>query len=58
MDVPVTGAPYSVTNKVTLSTVSTTPPLRMIQSDCIWIFPRTKQAYTNTVVTYRAPDKS
>ena len=58
MDVPVSGSPFSVTNHITLSTISTTPSVRMIRSDCIWVFPLTKQTFTNTVVTYRAPDQS
>jgi type II secretory pathway pseudopilin PulG len=64
MDVPVTGAPYSVTNYITLtnatlaSGLSSSVQLRMITSQCVWVFPFNGRAYTNTVVTFRAPDKS
>jgi prepilin-type N-terminal cleavage/methylation domain-containing protein len=57
LDVPSTGQPIWVTNLITISTVSTAPPLRMIRSDCIWSFSITGQFYTNTVITMRAPDQ-
>ncbi len=57
MDVPATGAPFYATNIITVSTVQTNPPLRMIRSDCTWTFPATAKIYTNTVITYRAPDE-
>jgi Tfp pilus assembly protein PilV len=57
MDVPATGAPFFATNKITLTTVTVAPPLRMIRSDCVWTFPRTGVVFTNTVVSYRAPDQ-
>jgi prepilin-type N-terminal cleavage/methylation domain-containing protein len=56
MDIPVSGAPYYVTNYIKLIQVSTSPELREVWSQCIWVFPRTGQLYTNTVITYRAPD--
>jgi type II secretory pathway pseudopilin PulG len=56
LDVPVTGTNYVyATNLTTVTTVSTTPPLKMISVDSVWRFPRGK-VFTNTVVTYRAPD--
>jgi type II secretory pathway pseudopilin PulG len=57
MDVPATGLPFYATNYITLTTVQTNPPLRMIRSDCAWTFPRTGRVFTNSVVTYRAPDQ-
>lgn len=57
MDIPATGSPFYATNIITLTTVQVTPPLRMIRSDCIWTFPRTGKTFTNTVITYRAPDQ-
>jgi type II secretory pathway pseudopilin PulG len=66
MDVPSTGAPFFATNIITITTVSNTPPLRMIRSDCVWSFPlyntmvgtnTVYEFFTNTVVTYRAPDQ-
>lgn len=57
MDVPATGAPFYATNTITITNVQANPPLRMIRSDCVWTFPRTGSVFTNTVVTYRAPDQ-
>jgi len=56
MDIPVSGAPYYVTNFISLRQVSTSPQLREVKSQCVWTFPRTGQKFTNTVITYRAPD--
>ena len=56
MDVPVSGAPLYVTNYIKLIQISTSPQLREVWSQCIWTFPLTKQSFTNTVITYRAPD--
>ena len=61
MDIPVSGAPYYVTNYITLTTVtipSSSAQLRQVRSDCVWVFPRTGKTFTNTVITYRAPDKA
>lgn len=56
LDVPVTGTNYVyATNVTSISTVSTDPPLKMIRVDTTWRFPRGK-VFTNTVMTYRAPD--
>ena len=56
MDIPVSGAPFYVTNNIKLIQLSTSPQLREVWSQCVWTFPRTGQLYTNTVITYRAPD--
>ena len=57
MDVPVSGAPFYVTNYIKLIQISTSPQLREVWSQCIWIFPPTGRSYTNTVITYRGPDR-
>ena len=59
MDVPATGAPFSAMNIITITCVPTSSgaPLRMIRSDCVWTFPSTGKTFTNTMVTYRAPDQ-
>lgn len=44
------------TNVTTISVVSTNPPLKMIQVDCSWRF-LDQRSFTNTIVTYRAPDQ-
>jgi prepilin-type N-terminal cleavage/methylation domain-containing protein len=57
MDVPVTGSPFYVTNYITLIQISTTPELREVWSQCVWTFPRTGKIFTNTVITWRGPDR-
>ena len=57
MDVPVTGAPFYVTNYISLMQLSTSPQLREVWSQCVWTFPPTNQKFTNTVITYRGPDR-
>lgn len=56
MDIPVSGAPYYVTNYITLTQISISPQLREVWSQCVWSFPSTGKRFTNTVITYRAPD--
>ncbi len=58
LDIPVSGAAIPVTNLVTISWVSSLPPmLRQIRSDAVWTFPLTGATYTNTTITIRAPDQ-
>ena len=55
MDLPTVSTNASFANVyTTISTVSTAPPLRMVQADCVWRFPG-RGWFTNTMVTYRAP---
>ena len=59
MDVPLTGSQLTncyVTNYISLKQISLSPQLREVTSKCVWTFPRTGQRFTNTVITYRAPD--
>lgn len=57
LGLPVSGTNFTfATDYTTISNVSSTPPLRMIQVDCVWQFTDGKM-FTNTVVTYRAPDE-
>ena len=56
MDVPMSGAPFYVTNYISLRQLPGTVQLREVTSKCVWTFPRTGQKFTNTVITYRAPD--
>lgn len=55
MDIPVSGtnAVYG-TVKTTITTISTSPAIKMIRVDCTWPF-MNGRTYTNTVVTYRSP---
>jgi hypothetical protein len=47
----------NVTNKITISTISSIPALRQIRSDSSWTFPLTGKIYVNTVISYRSPDR-
>lgn len=55
MDLPISGtnAIYA-TNYISITTVSTYPPLKMIRVDCVWPF-LNGRLYTNTLVDYRSP---
>lgn len=44
------------TNFTLISTISTNPPVKMVRVDCVWRF-LSRGLFTNTLVTYRAPDK-
>jgi prepilin-type N-terminal cleavage/methylation domain-containing protein len=57
LDIPVVGTNIAyATNFATVTTLSTTPPLKMIQVDCVWAF-WDRGNFTNTVITYRSPDQ-
>ena len=57
-DVPQSGAPLLLTNQITITDLLTGGPyLRMIRSDVYWRFPLTGRLYTNTIITFRAPDQ-
>jgi type II secretory pathway pseudopilin PulG len=57
LDVPSNGSLIYVTNFITITSYSATPPIREIRSDCVWTYPITGQICTNTVITLRAPDQ-
>ena len=44
------------TIKTDISQISTTPPLRRIRVDCIWLF-KGSEPVTNSIETCRAPDQ-
>ena len=57
LDIPMTGSNIvCATNYTTITTISAAPPLKMISVETVWSFSLSKRLYTNTVVTYRAPD--
>jgi prepilin-type N-terminal cleavage/methylation domain-containing protein len=57
LDVPLHGGRMSLaTNTITITTIRTNPPLRAIQVDCVWAY-HDGRLFTNSVVTYRAPDQ-
>ena len=61
LDVPVAkGNVLYATNYISITTVSTFPPVRELRADCVWKMlngSRTRGLFTNTVVTLRAPDQ-
>jgi hypothetical protein len=50
-----TGVTYA-TNFTQITAISTSPPLKRIRVDCVWVF-GTSQLMTNTIETCRAPDQ-
>ena len=57
LDLPMTGNNITyATNRIFVTTISTKPPLRQIKVECSWNF-MNKRTFTNTIVTYRAPDQ-
>jgi type II secretory pathway pseudopilin PulG len=57
LDIPIAGTNFTfATNYTTVSSITTTPPLKLIQVQCVWRF-QTGGVFTNTVTTYRAPDQ-
>lgn len=57
LDIPISGTNIAyATNKITITTISANPPLKLIRVDCTWPF-LNRGTFTNTVFTYRAPDQ-
>ena|SRR3954468_16610324 len=55
--VPVVGgAMLYGTNRVSVTLVSSAPPLKLVQVDCVWSYPM-RGPFTNSVVMYRSPDQ-
>jgi len=50
-----TGVSYA-TNITQITTISTSPPLKRIHVDCVWLF-GTSELMTNTIESCRAPDQ-
>jgi Tfp pilus assembly protein PilV len=44
------------TNTTTITTIANNPPLKMVQVDCVWTYPR-RGRFTNSVYTYRAANQ-
>ncbi len=56
LDIPINQSNIAyATNYTTITTVSTNPPLRMVRVDTVWRC-MDRGPFTNTIVTYRAPD--
>ena len=57
LDVPITKTNIVyATNRTTITTISTAPPLKMVRVECTWRF-LNRGLFTNSVATYRAPDQ-
>ena len=57
LDVPLWGTNVMyATNTTSISTVSTDPPLKMIQVQTVWAF-GSRGLFTNETATYRGPDQ-
>ena len=57
LDIPISGTNIVyATNRTSVRTISTTPPLKEISVETTWRF-MNRGVFTNTVVTYRAPDQ-
>jgi len=54
--IPYQGQAPIVTNLVSVTTVSSNPPIRQIRSDCVWTF-MSRGPFTNTAITLRAADQ-
>jgi type II secretory pathway pseudopilin PulG len=50
-----TGVTYA-TNIAQITTISTSPPLKRVRVDCVWVY-GTSQVMTNTIETCRGPDQ-
>lgn len=57
LDLPISGSNVvSAVTYTTITTVSKTPPLKLVRVDCVWPY-RERGFFTNTLVTYRAPEQ-
>ncbi|MSU20294.1 MAG: hypothetical protein EXS30_02740 [Pedosphaera sp.] len=57
LDIPISGTNVVyATNITTITSMSATPPLKMIRVDCSWMF-LSRGPFTNTVATYRTSDQ-
>jgi prepilin-type N-terminal cleavage/methylation domain-containing protein len=56
LDVPVSGNPVLATNFCSITEVSSSPRMREIRVDCVWMLAG-QGPFTNTVITFRSPDQ-
>lgn len=57
LEVPQTGAGMLwATNQVTVTRLAVDRPVMLLRVDCVWSLP-TRGPFTNTLVSYRAPDQ-
>ena len=57
LDVPISGTNVvHAINTTTITIISAKPPLKMVRIDCVWPFTH-HGVFTNTIISYRAPDR-
>jgi Tfp pilus assembly protein PilV len=57
LDIPLIGTnTVRATNTTTITLISADPPLKLVRVDCVWSV-LSRGPFTNTVITYRAPDQ-
>lgn len=56
LDIPMVGTNALMATNVTTITLVSTNPLKMVRVDCSWSL-MLRGPFTNTVITYRAPDQ-
>lgn len=61
LDIALSGIPVLATNYVSVTTVTNSPEIRQLRSDCVWMFVSRYHGaagpFTNTAVTFRAADQ-
>lgn len=61
LDVPISSSPVYATNYISVSTISTSPQIRQLRADCVWVLASRYHGgsgpFTNTAVTLRASDQ-
>jgi type II secretory pathway pseudopilin PulG len=61
LDVPKKGPPVLATNYISVTLVSSNPPLKELRADCVWVLrngpSKNPRPFTNTVITLRAADQ-
>ena len=56
LDVPISLVAITATNYVTVTQISTSPALRQIRSESVWVL-MGRGPFTNTSITFRSPDQ-
>ena len=61
LDAAPSGSPVWATNYISITPVSTDPPLRQLRADCVWSMAsrggKLRGPFTNTVITLRTTDQ-
>jgi type II secretory pathway pseudopilin PulG len=61
LDVPENGSPVLATNYISVTLVSSNPPLKQLRADCVWELrhrpANSRGPFTNTAITLRAADQ-